>query len=108
MSSHTFILANINFKINFVPCGNALLATTILFTLVAAANSISSFFVETFWIGVETAVGVIVVTAVDGICIFGVLETVAFTVVPDITFGFFLIDFPKFRIFHIGKIFVSK
>lgn len=55
----------------FVPCGNALLATTIPFTLVA--SSTSSFFVTTLLSGAEMVVGVIVVTTVDEFGTFGVL-----------------------------------
>lgn len=59
----------------FVPWGNALLATTILFTLVDRSNSPcgSSFFAATV-IGVEMAVGVIdVIAVIDAFGVFGVL-----------------------------------
>lgn len=96
----------------FVPWGNALLATTILFTL--AERSSSSFFAATV-IGVEMAVGVIDAIAVaDAFGVFGVLAaavaiaplTIAADAATDVAaaiavvvvvFGFFLIVLPSYR-----------
>lgn len=90
-----------------------MLATTILFTL--ADKSESSFFAAAV-IGVEMAVGVIVVIEVDAFGVFGVqtaaaaaaaaaravacaieplVIAVAAVVDVDTTFGFFLIDLPN-------------
>lgn len=101
-----------NTESTFVPWGNALLATTILFTL--AERSSSSFFAATV-IGVEMAVGVIdAMAVVDAFGVFGVLAAavaiapltiaadaatdvaalVAVLVVAAVVFGFFLIVLP--------------
>lgn len=76
----------------FVPWGNALLATTILLTLVT--RSVSSFLAAAIWIGVEIAVGVMVVIAADAV--FDVFGVIAVTPTdPTDTFDFFLSDLPN-------------
>lgn len=85
-SKHISLLLNKQ----FVPCGNALLATKILLILVGDASVVSSrcFAVAVF----AVKMGVIVVIAVDIFDVFGAPATS-----PDDNFGFFLIVLPNFR-----------